>query len=83
MQNNHIKEPTTKTIVALCIALSLPQQIAFRLLSLSGNTLRSLSNDEEMLYEAFMMGTGNFTVEHCNMILTENNYTMLTIREAL
>lgn len=83
LQNNHIKEPTTKTIVALCIALSLPQQIAFRLLSLSGNTLRSLSNDEEMLYEAFMMGTGNFTVEHCNMILTENNYTMLTIREAL
>ncbi|WP_342976532.1 hypothetical protein [Streptococcus constellatus] len=83
LQNNHVKDPTVKTIVALCVALSLPHQIAFKLMDLSGNTLRTLSNDEEMLYEAFMMGTGSFTVEHCNMILAESNFSLLTTKETL
>lgn len=83
LQNNHVKEPKVKTIVALCVALSLPHQIAFKLMDLSGNTLRTLSNDEEMLYESFMLGTGGFTVEHCNMILAESNFSLLTTKETL
>lgn len=80
---NNSKEPKMRTVVALSVALSLPHKIAYKFLELSGRTLRTQSNDEEMLLDVFMMATGNFTVEHCNLILSQREFSLLTRKKEL
>jgi hypothetical protein len=80
---NNSKEPKMRTVVALSVALSLPHKIAYKFLELSGRTLRTQSNDEEMLLDVFMMATGNFTVEHCNLILAQREFSLLTRKKEL
>ncbi len=81
LQNNHIKEPSVKTVVALCIAMSLHFQLSDELLKRSGRSLRSLSMEEDMLYNLMIMSSSDYTVEECNQILIENNFTPLTIKK--
>ena len=77
LQNNHIKEPSVKTVVALCVAMSLHFQLSDELLKRSGRSLRSLSMEEDMLYNLMIMSSSDYTVEECNQILIENNFTPL------
>lgn len=81
LQNNHIKEPSVQTVVALCIAMSLHFQLSDELLKRSGRSLRSLSMDEDMLYNLMIMSSSDYTVEDCNQILLENNLPPLTIKK--
>lgn len=81
LQNNHIKEPSVKTVVALCIAMSLHFQLSDELLKRSGRSLRSLSMEEDMIYNLMIMSSSDYTVEECNQILIENNFTPLTIKK--
>ena len=81
LQNNHIKEPSVKTVVALCVAMSLHFQLSDELLKRSGRSLRSLSMEEDMLYNLMIMSSSDYTVEECNQILIENNFTPLTIKK--
>ena len=81
LQNNHIKEPSVKTVVALCIAMSLHFQLSDELLKRSGRSLRSLSMEEDMLYNLMIMSSSDYTVQECNQILIENNFTPLTIKK--
>lgn len=78
LQNNKVKDITLRTVVALCIAMSLPYEVCVEFISLSGRSLRTLSEDEDMLYNLFLMATENYTVEHCNNILTECKLPNLT-----
>ena len=80
---NNTKEPKMRTVIALSVALSLPHKIAYKFLELSGRTLRTQSNDEELLLDVFMMATGNFTVEHCNLILAQSKFSLLTTKKEL
>ncbi|WP_155995388.1 MULTISPECIES: helix-turn-helix domain-containing protein [Streptococcus] len=78
LQNNKVKDITLRTVVALCIAMSLPYEVCVEFISLSGRSLRTLSEDEDMLYNLFLMATENYTVEHCNNILIECKLPNLT-----
>lgn len=81
LQNNHIKEPSVQTVVALCIAMSLHFQLSDELLKRAGRSLRSLSTDEDMLYNLMILSSSDYTVEDCNQILLENNLPPLTIKK--
>lgn len=81
LQNNHIKEPSVQTVVALCIAMSLHFQLSDELLKRSGRSLRSLSMDEDMLYNLMIMSSSDYTVEECNQILLGNNMPPLTTKK--
>ena len=81
LQNNHIKEPSVQTVVALCIAMSLHFQLSDELLKRSGRSLRSLSMDEDMLYNLMIMSSSDYTVEECNQILIGNNMPPLTTKK--
>lgn len=74
LQNNHIKEPSVKTVVALCVAMSLHFQLSDELLKRSGRSLRSLSMEEDMLYNLMIMSSSDYTVEECNQILIEKQF---------
>ena len=81
LQNNHIKAPSVQTVIALCIAMSLQFQLSDELLKRSGRSLRSLSTDEDMLYNLMIMSSSDYTVEECNQILLANNLPPLTIKK--
>lgn len=81
LQNNHVKDPSVQTVVALCIAMSLHFQLSDELLKRSGRSLRSLSTDEDMLYNLMIMSSSDYTVEECNQILLGNNLPPLTTKK--
>lgn len=80
LQNNHVKDPSIQTVVALCVAMSLHFQLSDELLKRSGRSLRSLSTDEDMLYNLMIMSSSDYTVEECNQILLGNNLPPLTTK---
>lgn len=61
--------------------MSLHFQLSDELLKRSGRSLRSLSMDEDMLYNLMIMSSSDYTVEDCNQILLENNLPPLTIKK--
>ena len=76
------KEPKLQTIVALCIALTLPYPVSVKLMEIAGRSLRQ-SSIEEMIYGIFLQNPERYSVEECNQILCERNYSILTTKTSL
>ncbi len=58
-------------VVAMCVVMKIPSDIAHKLLTTSGNGLR-LDRKDHKLYQNFLRGIPYITYEQCNMILTMN-----------
>lgn len=80
LQNNHIKEPSIQTVLALCIGMSLPIQLSNELMKRAGRRLPTTSDKEAMFYELLLMSSADHTVEECNQLLEKLNYTTLTTK---
>ena len=76
------KEPKLQTIVALCIALTLPYPVSIKLMEIAGRSLRQ-SSIEEMIYAEFLQKSYELSVEDCNQMLTNLNYSILTTKATL
>ncbi len=76
------KEPKLQTIVALCIALTLPYPVSVKLMEIAGRSLRQ-SSIEEMIYAEFLQKSYELSVEDCNQMLTNLNYSILTTKTTL
>lgn len=76
------KEPKLQTIVALCIALTLPYPVSVKLMEIAGRSLRQ-SSIEEMIYAEFLQKSYELSVEDCNQMLTNLNYSILTTKTSL
>ncbi|GAB6722567.1 TPA: hypothetical protein TUW63_001794 [Streptococcus equi subsp. zooepidemicus] len=80
LQNNHVKDPSVQTVIALCIAMSLQSQLSDELLKRIGRSLRSVHKDEEM-YQLMILSSSDYTVEECNHILIKNGLIPLTTKK--
>lgn len=76
------KEAKLQTIVALCIALTLPYPVSVKLMEIAGRSLRQ-SSIEEMIYAEFLQKSYELSVEDCNQMLTNLNYSILTTKTML
>ena len=76
------KKPKLQTIVALCIALTLPYPVSVKLMEIAGRSLRQ-SSIEEMIYAEFLQKSYELSVEDCNQMLTNLNYSILTTKATL
>lgn len=81
LQTNE-KEPKLKAIVALCIALTLPYPVSIKLMEIAGRSLRQ-SSIEEMIYAEFLQKSYELSIEDCNQMLTNLNYSILTTKASL
>ena len=68
--------------MALCIALTLPYPVSVKIMEIAGRSLRQ-SSIEEMIYGIFLQNPGKYSVEECNQILSEQNYSILTTKASL
>ena len=68
--------PTLKSIIALCVGMSLPPLLSHKLIQNAGYTLR-YSNQEQMLYEIILGGCSSMNIFDCNKLLIEKGFEPL------
>lgn len=72
--------PTLKSIIALCVGMSLPPLLSHKLIENAGYTLR-YSNQEQMLYEIILGGCSSITIFDCNKLLIEKGFEPLVVEK--
>lgn len=80
MRNEADYNPPIESVVALCIAMQLPPQFSRHLIEVSGNTFR-YSNQAHFIYESFILGFYNQSIQDCNELLKAQGFKELTGKE--
>lgn len=76
----HAKYPSMPHLVAICVALKLPYYISATIINHAGLTFAR--NDEDSLYQMFLLRAEQLSVERCNDILRQRHFAPLIGRKA-
>ena len=75
LRNSDDQNTTIGTVIQLCIGMSLPPPLSYKLIELSGNCLRA--NDLHIVYQFLITGYYSRSMEECNAILAGQNQPTL------
>ena len=80
LRTGETETPKLGTVVALAIALDLPQKVSMAFLNIAGYTLRR-GISSHMMYEFFLSDSCSFSVKECNEILVAKGLKPLVDEE--
>ena len=75
LKSDEESSPSKVTLIQLCIGMSLPMEVSWKLLNAFG--FGASYTEKDMMYMQFLMSAYKYTIEDCNAILTGLGYPPL------